>query len=185
MCHSSQQTPLTSPGIRPMSRRRRPTTRREHPTTRRRGVTSRRRLAKSEAAFFAFAFVVAWRNGADLFHTWAAWVKKVSPPSQRDFDQPGLRRPRSLCQARPPVREEESADVVTGAVFPVYAVKASPRLGRDGLDHHPVRALEAGLCEQVLDPDVVPSPRACFAPGHVIESQLDPAPDHVRVVLGL
>jgi hypothetical protein len=37
------------------------------------------RLAKSEAAFFAFAFVVAWRSVADLFHMWAAWVTKVSP----------------------------------------------------------------------------------------------------------
>jgi hypothetical protein len=41
---------------------------------------SRVRLAKSDAAFFAFAFEVACRSVADLFHTWAAWVTKVSPP---------------------------------------------------------------------------------------------------------
>jgi hypothetical protein len=38
------------------------------------------RPAKSDAAILAFAFVVAWRSVADLFHTWAAWVTKVSPP---------------------------------------------------------------------------------------------------------
>jgi hypothetical protein len=38
------------------------------------------RPAKSDAAFLAFAFVVACRSLADLFHTWAAWVMKVSPP---------------------------------------------------------------------------------------------------------
>jgi hypothetical protein len=30
------------------------------------------RPAKSDAAFLAFAFLVAWRSMADLFHTWAA-----------------------------------------------------------------------------------------------------------------
>jgi hypothetical protein len=38
------------------------------------------RPAKSDANFLAFAFVVAWRSVADLIHTWAAWVTKVSPP---------------------------------------------------------------------------------------------------------
>ena len=37
-------------------------------------------LAKSVAATFAFAFVVARRREADPFHTWAACVTKVSPP---------------------------------------------------------------------------------------------------------
>ena len=37
-------------------------------------------LAKSAAATFAFAFVVARRSKADPFHTWAACVTKVSPP---------------------------------------------------------------------------------------------------------
>ena len=37
-------------------------------------------LAKSAAATFAFAFVVARRSEADPFHTWAACVTKVSPP---------------------------------------------------------------------------------------------------------
>jgi hypothetical protein len=40
------------------------------------------RLAKSDAAFYAFAFEVACRSVADLFHTWAAWVTKVLPPSE-------------------------------------------------------------------------------------------------------
>jgi hypothetical protein len=53
--------------------------------------------------------------------------------------------------------------VVSGAVSPVVAVKAAPRLGHDGLDHHPVCALEAGLGKQVLNPDVVPSP-LCSGP---------------------
>jgi hypothetical protein len=35
-------------------------------------------LATNAAATFAFAFVVAWRSDADPFHTWAAWVTKVS-----------------------------------------------------------------------------------------------------------
>jgi hypothetical protein len=50
-------------------------------------------LAKYEAAIFAFAFVVAWHSDADPFHTWAAWVTKVSPPLR------GLRPDRSLLTA--------------------------------------------------------------------------------------
>jgi hypothetical protein len=75
--------------------------------------------------------------------------------------------------------------MVPGAVLPVVTVETAPRFGRDSLDHHPVRALEAGLGKQVLDFDVVSSPRAGYAPGHVVKSHLDPAPDHGRVVLEL
>jgi hypothetical protein len=38
--------------------------------------------------------------------------KGVAPP-KRDFDQPGRRRPRGLCQVRSPVREKDPADVVS------------------------------------------------------------------------
>jgi hypothetical protein len=38
------------------------------------------RLAKSDAAFLAFVFEVACRSLANPFHTWAAWVTKVSAP---------------------------------------------------------------------------------------------------------
>jgi hypothetical protein len=65
--------------------------------------------------------------------------------------------------------------MVAGATPPVIAVKRAPRLSCDCLDHHPVRALEACLGKQVLDPDLVPSPRARYAPCDVIESHLDPA----------
>jgi hypothetical protein len=40
------------------------------------------------AATFAFAFVVAWRSDADPFHTWAAWVTKVSPPLKGTSTRP-------------------------------------------------------------------------------------------------
>jgi hypothetical protein len=40
--------------------------------------------------------------------------------------------------------------VFWGAVLPVVAVVAAPRLGRDGLHHHPVGALDPGQVEQVL-----------------------------------
>jgi hypothetical protein len=46
------------------------------------------RIAKSNAAFFAFAFVVACRSLADLFHTSVAWVMKVSPPSRGTSTSP-------------------------------------------------------------------------------------------------
>jgi hypothetical protein len=106
----------------------------------------------------------------------------VAPP-QRDLDLPDLRQPCGLCGGSPLVREEEPADVVLGAVPPVVAVKTAPRLGRDGLDHHPVCALEAGLSEQVLDLDVVPSLRAGDTWGDVVQGHQDPTPDHGRVVL--
>jgi hypothetical protein len=59
-------------------------------------------------------------------------------PPQRDLDLPGLCRPCGLCSGSPLVREDDPANVVSGAVPPVVAVKTAPRLGRNGLDHHPV-----------------------------------------------
>jgi hypothetical protein len=38
------------------------------------------RLAKSDAAFLAFAFEAACWSLAEPFHTWAAWVTKVLAP---------------------------------------------------------------------------------------------------------
>jgi hypothetical protein len=108
----------------------------------------------------------------------------VTPP-QRDRNLPGLSRPRGLRCVRPLVREEDPPDVVPGAVLPVVAVEAAPRFGRDGLYHHPVCALEAGQVLQVLDGDVVSSPRAGDAPSYVVKCHLDPTPDYGRVVLEL
>jgi hypothetical protein len=107
-------------------------------------------------------------------------VRRRCRPPQGDLNLPGLSRPRGLCSGHPLVRKEDPPDVVPGAVIPVITVEAAPRFGRDGLYHHPVRALE-----QVLDGDVVSSPRAGDAPGHVVKSHLDPTPDYGRVVLSL
>jgi hypothetical protein len=57
--------------------------------------------------------------------------------------------------------------MVPGAVLPVFAVEAAQRFCRNGLYHRPICDLEAGQVKQVLDGDVVSSPRAGDAPGHV------------------
>jgi hypothetical protein len=46
------------------------------------------RLAKSDAAFLAFAFEVVCRSLADPFHTWAAWLTKVSAPLRGNSTSP-------------------------------------------------------------------------------------------------
>jgi hypothetical protein len=62
-------------------------------------------------------------------------------------------------------------------------VVANPRLGRNSLHHHPVRALDPYQAKKVLDFFVVAPPCACDGPRNVVESHLDLASDDGRIVL--
>jgi hypothetical protein len=145
-------------------------TRREHPTSCRRGVTSHRTKAARDRQVRCRLFGLCLcgclsERGRLVPHMGRVGDEGVTPPplegprSARSLPTVWSLRWLSSCLRR------GACHVVAGAVPPVIAVKAAPRLGCDCLDHHPVSALEAGLCEQVLDPDVVPSPRTRDAPG--------------------
>jgi hypothetical protein len=142
------------------------------------------RLAKSDAVFFAFAFQVACCSVANLFHTWAAWVTKLSPPH----------RGTSICPVfadrivfAVPVLLSKKRILPTWFLAPSFPSSLWKQLHLSATTALTtiLFALEAGLGEQVLGFDVVSSPRAGYAPGHLVKSHLDPAPDHGRVVLGL